>query len=573
MNPLLHRQLEDLGLDPAQVPDGERWQRFLDGLDQAFGQSVDEEREELEHAVQERDRYKGLMDAVPEVIFSLSVQDGSLTSLSRAFETLTGWSAEEWLGRPFIALTHPDDVSRAVGAIHNVLVGETPPPFEMRLRSQESFQEETFLSVEVVLAPQREGGRMSRVLGIAHDITERKRVEQDLRSAMEVAQAASRAKSQFLANMSHEIRTPMNAIIGMTGLLLDTELSPRQDEYVTTIRSGGDTLLTLINDILDFSKVESGKLEFEHQPFSLRDCLDGALALVSSTAAQKELSLGLEIAEACPRFLVGDVTRVRQVLVNLLSNAVKFTQQGKVAVEVSARPLGEDFAEVRFAIRDTGPGIPEDRLDGIFESFSQVDASTTRRFGGTGLGLAISRRLVELMGGVIWAESKLGEGSTFYFTVPAETASQLGTTPEDEPTEIDSHLAERLPLRILVAEDNVVNQRVALMLLERLGYRADLASNGFEALEALGRQPYDLVLMDVQMPELDGLEATRRICAHYRESERPWIIAMTAGAMGGDREQCHAAGMNDYVSKPVKVEELQAALERSRRRRATRSET
>jgi PAS domain S-box-containing protein len=574
MHALLRRQLKEVGLDPENPPDADQWRRFLEGLGPVLSEGIEERQEELEHAVHEgEERYKSLMLAIPEVIFSLSVKDGSLTSLSRAFETLTGSASDDWLGRPFTDLSHPEDVQRAVGHMHNVLVGETPPAFEMRMLAHDDSQGKSYRSVEVLLAPEMEDNRMTRVLGIAHDITGRKRVEKDLRAAMAAAQSASRAKSQFLASMSHEIRTPMNAIIGMTGLLHDTELTERQNTYVETIRSGSDTLLALINDILDFSKIESGKLELEHQPFSIRDCLDGAFALVSSTAAHKKIMLRRDIADDCPQFLVGDVTRVRQVLVNLLSNAVKFTQEGQVEVGVTSQPLGKDLAEFRFAVRDTGPGIPDDRLDAIFESFSQVDASTTRKFGGTGLGLAISRRLVELMGGGIWVESAEGKGSQFSFTVPAETATQL-QTPKVAPKPIDGKLSEKLPLRILVAEDNVVNQRVALMILERLGYmRVELAANGLEALAALERKSYDLILMDVQMPELDGLEATRRICAHYPEAERPWIVAMTAGAMDGDREQCHAAGMNDYVSKPVKVEELQAAIERTGRRRTMRSET
>ena len=565
MQPFVQKWLDEHQLSAERAPDKKVWARLLEQLESWCSQT-EIEHKRLAHDLQEsEDRYRSLHETVPEVIFSLSAVDGSIESLNRAFETLTGQKGAEWIGKPFTALSHKDDTSRVVVNIHRALLGETTSPFEMRFGARPNYK-----NVEVILAPHLEEGRLTQILGIAHDITRSKRVEQDLRAAMEAAEAASRAKSEFLANMSHEIRTPMNAIIGMSGLLLDTELERLQRDYVETIRSGSDTLLALVNDILDFSKIESGKLELEHQPFSVRDCIDGALALVSSGAALKELELQTKIADNCPPLVLGDVTRVRQVLVNLLSNAVKFTEKGTIEVRLeSFEDAGRHM--LRFSVEDTGTGIPEDRVDLIFDSFSQVDASTTRRFGGTGLGLTICKRLTELMGGEIEVRSQMGQGSTFEFTVPAEIASRAFTTTEKREFKIDGGLAERLPFRILVAEDNVVNQRVALMLLGRMGYRADLASNGLEVLDALHRQSYDLVLMDVQMPELDGLETTRRICARWQANDRPWIIAMTAGAMQGDKEQCRAAGMNDYVSKPVQIQDLQEAIERTHRLRGVSS--
>ena len=444
--------------------------------------------------------------------------------------------------------------------------------------------------------------------GTVHDITSQRYAAAAQAQARDEALKTAQLKSDFLSMMSHEIRTPMHGIIGMTGLLLNTELKPEQEELVRLIASCGDNLLSLINNALDFSKIEAGCLELDNQPFTLRPCLKEVVDLLSVQAAGKGLTLACEVDARIPEVLVSDVTRVRQILFNLISNSMKFTPAGgRVDVVVTGNQLNEKVENhghvgaidpwmFHFTVRDTGEGIPEEKLHRLFRPFSQVDASTSRKHGGTGLGLAICHRLCEMLGGAIWLESEPGMGSNFEFTVkaaavpnssdlksadeppavpvgliPGSTANGANGT-HAAPVSINGHTAEGasaltasagpFPLRILIAEDNPVNQRVALGLLKQLGYTATLTNDGSEAVNALEAAEYDVVLMDIQMPEMDGLEATREIRRRWPEGpRRPYIIAMTANAMTGDREKCLDAGMDEYISKPVKANRLKSALE------------
>ncbi|MCD4751795.1 MAG: PAS domain S-box protein [Anaerolineaceae bacterium] len=652
---------------------------------------ITEQKENESALIEAKEQAERLYRLVPSAIFTIDT-DGIVTTMNRTALEIIGMEQDEIIGKPCTTFALSPCLEKC--GLYATDISKPITNNECTIRTKQGEIRTIIKNADLI---HDADGKIIGGIESFEDITERKQARIELVKAKDTAEAATRAKAEFLANMSHEIRTPLNAIYGMTSLLLDTPLNTEQQDFVNTIHGGSDTLLAVINDILDFSKLEAGKVELEQQAFYVRDCVETAMDLLTEKASNKMLDMAYLIEPATPPVIIGDVTHVRQILVNLLSNAIKFTESGEVVVRVSTKLIKDDRYQVQFSVRDTGIGIPADKLNRLFKSFSQVDSSTTRKYGGTGLGLAISSKLAQAMGGRMWVESVAGKGSTFHFTIladvdpdakpltsqsvqpqlegkrvlivddnatnrliltkqteswgmkpqavssgkealsllkeghvfdigildmqmpemdgftlaeeietiyhennlpiiilssmgrtkpragdknisaflnkPIKTSSlfnvllsTIGSTPTrvEKPEKIqkfEGNMGTRHPLRILLAEDNPVNQKVALLFLKRLGYLADVAGNGIEALQALKRQSYDVILMDIQMPEMDGDEATRKIREDWPKEQQPYIIAMTAHALEGDREKYLSLGMDSYVTKPVKLDELVKALE------------
>lgn len=506
-------------------------------------------------------RIRLMLKSAPVALVAVKA-DGDIVLANGHTESLFGFLEEEMAGRK-VEMLLPERYRAGHPALRGAFM--TAPTARPMGSGRDLFglrKDGTEFPIEIGLAPiDTPEGRI--VIASIIDLTPRKEAEKAVVMARDSALKAARAKADFLANMSHEIRTPMNAIIGMTGLLLDTRMTEQQRDYVKTVSGAGEALLTIINDILDFSKIESGKLTIEKLDFSLPETIESTMDLLAPRAREKGIALTHLLEAEVPAGLRGDQGRLRQVLLNLMGNALKFTGSGKVELTVSKEKGAGDATVLRFSVKDTGIGIPREAQGKLFQVFSQADASTTRKYGGSGLGLSISKKLVELMGGDIGLESEPGKGSTFWFTLPFEIGTVTDTTSAaglSAPSFTAEAQAMNRYFRVLIAEDNIVNQKVAVKQLQKLGYEADVAANGLEAVEALKRRPYDLVLMDCQMPEMDGFQATAEIRRLQTDQQHTPIVAMTANALQGDQEKCLAAGMDGYMSKPVRIEKLAEVL-------------
>jgi PAS domain S-box-containing protein len=528
---------------------------LLIGTDNTARKLVEEEQKKSDQRLRDQQFYtRSLIESNIDALMTTD-PSGIITDVNKQMEALTGCTRDELIGAPFKdCFTDP---ARAEAGIKRVLSEKSVTDYELTARARDGKQ--TVVSYNATTFYDRKR-TLQGVFAAARDVTERKRVEAELQQAKAAAESASRTKSDFLASMSHEIRTPMNAVMGIADLLAKTTLTPEQDKYVQIFRRSGENLLNLINDILDLSKVEASQLDLERTGFSLSDHLEKVIEMVAPRAQEKGLMLVCEIAPSVSNDLVGDPTRLRQVLLNLLGNAIKFTESGKVSLKVEPDLDCSVPTALRFTVSDTGIGIADDKLARVFERFTQADSSTTRRFGGSGLGLTISKRLVELMGGRIWVTSEVEKGSVFAFAVPFEV-SVAANRPVSAPIGSDPG-APLPPLRILMAEDSPDNCTIALAYLDDTPYQIDVAETGIIACELFKAGRYDLVLMDRQMPAMDGLTATRTIRAWEKENDRPAtpIIALTASALKGDRETCLAAGCTAYLTKPIKQDVLLQAI-------------
>jgi len=528
---------------------------LLIGTDNTARKLVEAEQKKLDQRLRDQQFYtRSLIESNIDALMTTD-PSGIITDVNKQMEALTGCTRDELIGAPF--KSYFTDPERAEAGIKLVLSEKKVTDYELTACARDGKQ--TVVSYNATTFYDR-SRTLQGVFAAARDVTERKRVEVELQQAKAMAETASQTKSDFLASMSHEIRTPMNAIIGIADLLAKTSLTPEQDKYVQIFRRAGDNLLNLINDILDLSKVEASQLELERTGFSLNDVLEKVREMVAVRAHEKALALVCEIAPNVPNDLVGDPTRLRQVLLNLLGNAIKFTESGEVALRVTPDEEAASPGTLRFTISDTGIGIPNEKLSSVFERFTQADSSTTRRYGGSGLGLTISKRLVELMGGSIRVDSGVGKGSVFSFTVPLEIWAE-STRRAAVPVGTDRE--PPLPaLHILLVEDSPDNRTITEAFLQNTPYRVEIAENGAIAYTKFTAGRYDLVLMDRQMPVMDGLTATRAIREWEQTNQRSPtpIIALTASALKGDQEKFVAAGCTAYLTKPIKQETLLQAI-------------
>ena len=509
-------------------------------------------RSRLESEAALTQRYQDLVENANDIIYTLDL-NGTLKSLNKAGETIFGYSRKEALGLDVARFLDTGSTRLVAETLSRARLGETLPSSEWVIAAKDGRRVPLDVSLKVI----EESGRPVGVQGIARDITERKRTEAALERAKEAAESSSRAKGEFVANMSHEIRTPMNGILGMTELLLDTEVTAEQRDYLSMVKTSADSLLTIINDILDFSKIEAGKLQLESIDFKLRGSLEPMLKFLALRAHQRGLELNCFVHPRVPETLLGDPGRLRQVLTNLLDNSMKFTERGEVNVRIEQESIERDTTVLHFSVQDTGIGISPGKLSTIFESFTQADGSTARRFGGTGLGLTISRRLVEMMGGQIWVESTVGQGSTFHFTARFSVSRALNSL---EPLE-KVHLRN---IRILVVDDNCTNRRILESLLVSWGMRPTLAEDGLQALQALEQaleagEPFPLVLTDADMPQMDGFALAERIRQNPQLSGAT-ILMLTSVGQRGDAAQCRAVGLAAYLTKPIGHSELLEAI-------------
>lgn len=526
------------------------------------------ERKMMEQALRESEaRYRIVAETASDAIITINAES-KILFVNPAAEQIFGYTKEEMEHQPLMMLM-PEKLrsNHSQSSKRYIETGEKRIHWkgvEVPARHKDGHE----IMIEISFGEFKEDGKHI-FTGIIRDITERKRFATELQQAKEVAEAATLAKSQFLANMSHEIRTPMNSIIGLSGLMLEGELSSDQKDLMETVCNSAESLLTIINDILDFSKIEAGKLELEIIDFDLKDTVKEVFNLFTQQSLRESNKLSYSVAPQIPQVLRGDSGRLRQILTNLVANAMKFTTYGSVKINIEIREENIESVVIYFEVSDTGIGISPEQSEHLFKAFSQADGSIKRRFGGTGLGLAITKQLVEMMNGEFGVISQLGKGSTFWFTARFDKSLARNDFKPQQFDRIGKTFSQSNPdnstpeknLKVLIADDNAVNRKVAVLMLERLGYHADVVCNGLEILEILRQKSYDVILMDVQMPEMDGFEATRQICREWNRKNRPRIIAMTANAMSGDREQCLEVGMDDYLSKPIRKADLQTALD------------